>query len=72
MDDTRLKLMEAIARKKLVTAQYNGQTLTLAPHLLFELSRRADAALYRAKAGGRNQVRVALGELSSVPAVGVA
>ena len=39
---------------------------------LFELSRRADAALYRAKAGGRNQVRVALGELSSVPAVGVA
>ena len=40
MDDTRLKLMEAIARKKLVTAQYNGQTLTLAPHLLFE--RRGD------------------------------
>ncbi|MBJ7500981.1 MAG: GGDEF domain-containing protein [Sphingopyxis sp.] len=39
---------------------------------LFELSRRADAALYRAKAGGRNQVRVALGELSSVPAVGAA
>lgn len=36
MDDTRLKLMEAIARKKLVTAQYNGQSLTLAPHLLFE------------------------------------
>jgi hypothetical protein len=40
MDDTRLKLMEAIARKKLVTAQYNGQVLTLAPHLLFE--RRGD------------------------------
>ena len=40
MDDTRLKLMEAIARKKVVTAQYNGQTLTLAPHLLFE--RRGD------------------------------
>lgn len=39
---------------------------------LFELSRRADAALYRAKAGGRNQVRVALGELSSAPAMGAA
>ena len=39
---------------------------------LFELSRRADAALYRAKAGGRNQVRVALGELASIPAVGAA
>ena len=33
---------------------------------------RADAALYRAKAGGRNQVRVALGELASIPAVGAA
>lgn len=39
---------------------------------LFELSRRADAALYRAKAGGRNQVRVALGELPSMSALGVA
>jgi diguanylate cyclase (GGDEF)-like protein len=39
---------------------------------LFELSRRADAALYRAKAGGRDQVRVALGEMPPVPAMGVA
>lgn len=39
---------------------------------LFELSGRADAALYRAKSGGRNCVRVALGELSPAPAVGAA
>lgn len=39
---------------------------------LFELSRRADAALYRAKAGGRNQVRVALGEMAPAAALGVA
>lgn len=28
--------MEAIARKRLVTARYNGAVLTLAPHILFE------------------------------------
>jgi hypothetical protein len=39
-DLTRLKLMEAIARGVLLTARYNGQTLTLAPHALF--ARRGD------------------------------
>lgn len=36
MNDTRLKLMEAIARRRMVTAQYNGNAMTLAPHLMFE------------------------------------
>jgi hypothetical protein len=34
--ETRLKLMEAIARKRTVTARYNGNQIKLAPHLLFE------------------------------------
>lgn len=36
MNEPRLLLMEAIARKLLVTARYNGATLRLAPHALFE------------------------------------
>jgi hypothetical protein len=36
MNDTRLKLMEAIARKQAVEARYNGDVIKLAPHLLFE------------------------------------
>ena len=40
MSETRLTLMEAIARKRVVTAQYNGQQMKLAPHQMFE--RRGD------------------------------
>lgn len=36
MSDTRLKLIEAIARKQTVAARYNGGLLKLAPHVLFE------------------------------------
>lgn len=36
MSETRLKLMEAIARRQTVTARYNGDLIKLAPHLLFE------------------------------------
>ncbi|GLK44781.1 MULTISPECIES: hypothetical protein [Novosphingobium] len=36
MNDSRLTLMEAIATRRFVTARYNGNTITLAPHLLFE------------------------------------
>ena len=40
LNDPRMTVMEAIARAVLLTAQYNGQLLTLAPHALF--SRRGD------------------------------
>lgn len=36
MTDTRMTLLEAIARRRRVTALYNGTTLDLAPHLMFE------------------------------------
>lgn len=36
MSDARLKLMEAIARRKLVSARYNGNVIKMAPHLMFE------------------------------------
>jgi hypothetical protein len=40
MTETRIKIMEAIARQHAVTACYNGKIIKLAPHLLFE--RRGD------------------------------
>lgn len=36
MSDNRLVLFEAISRKRIVEAQYNGITIRLAPHLMFE------------------------------------
>ena len=39
-NDPRLVLFEAIARKRAVTAEYNGVQMRLAPHVLFE--RRGD------------------------------
>ncbi|MFP5396251.1 MAG: hypothetical protein ACLGHF_08830 [Alphaproteobacteria bacterium] len=36
MSDARLTLLEAITRRILVEAQYNGATIRLAPHLMFE------------------------------------
>ena len=36
MSDPRMIVMEAIARRKLLAANYNGLRIDLAPHLLFE------------------------------------
>lgn len=36
MDDTRIKVLEAIARKRTVAARYNGGLYKLAPYQLFE------------------------------------
>lgn len=35
LDTSRIKIIEGIARRVLVTARYNGQALSLAPHALF-------------------------------------
>jgi len=34
-DLIRIRILEAVARRLLLTASYNGQRLTLAPHALF-------------------------------------
>ena len=39
-DHSRIQILEAVARRLLLTATYNGQKLTLAPHALF--ARRGD------------------------------
>ncbi|MBB4640377.1 hypothetical protein [Rhizorhapis suberifaciens] len=36
MSETRITMIEAIARKQTVAARYNGDLIKLAPHLLFE------------------------------------
>lgn len=35
LDSARLKIIEGTARRLLLTARYNGQVLSLAPHALF-------------------------------------
>ena len=35
-NDTRMTLLQAIATKRMVAADYNGARLTLAPRLMFE------------------------------------
>jgi hypothetical protein len=42
-DRSRISILEAIARRLLLSATYNGQKLTLAPHALF--ARRGDLYL---------------------------
>ncbi|HZG32856.1 MAG TPA: GGDEF domain-containing protein [Sphingopyxis sp.] len=49
-----------------VTASF-GVAQLMPDDSLFDLARRADAALYRAKAGGRNRVGTTLAELSPAP-----
>lgn len=36
MNQVRVTILEAIARRRAISARYNGGTLTLAPHLLYE------------------------------------
>ena len=36
MSETRLTLMEAVARGRTVTGRYNGEIMRLAPHLIYE------------------------------------
>lgn len=36
MTDPRIIMMEAIATRRFVVARYNGNAITLAPHVLFE------------------------------------
>jgi len=36
MTEMRMKFMEAVARRKIISARYNGSMMNLAPHLIFE------------------------------------
>lgn len=62
----RAASFEELGIEAAVSASF-GVAQAMPGDTLFDLARRADTALYRAKAGGRNQVCVALNELPPTP-----
>lgn len=62
MSDSRLKLMEAIARRRTVVASYNGARMTLAPHLMFERHGDLFVSALNMSKGWRSEEEMRLGQ----------
>lgn len=62
MIEPRIKVMEAIARQRILTASYNGAIVRLRPHLLFERHEELFLSALNVDKGWREGEEMRLGQ----------
>ena len=71
MSEVRLTLMEAVARQQAVVARYNGASIKLAPHLIFERHGDLFVSAFNMSKGWKTEDERRLGQFKVAGLTGV-